>query len=79
MIVITMTSWTGRIQHVSRAIYNFFKTQTKKPDLFYLFLSIEEFKNKESDLPQDLKLIINAYNIKLMWTKENEYCQPAYD
>ena len=78
MIVITMTSWPGRIQHVSRAIYNFFKTQTKKPDLFYLFLSIEEFKNKESDLPQDLKLIINAYNIKLMWTKENEYCHKRW-
>ena len=42
-----MTSWTKRINCVARSIYYFMKTQTVKPDLFYLWLAEEEFPNKE--------------------------------
>ena len=45
-----MTSWTKRINCVARSIYYFMKTQTVKPDLFYLWLAEEEFPNKEKDL-----------------------------
>ena len=72
--VITMTSWTKRIQYVAKAIYRFLKTQTVKPDVFYLWLAEEEFPNKEKDLPEDLLTICAAFNVQIKWTKDNEYC-----
>lgn len=72
--VITMTSWIKRIQYVGKSIYNFLKTQTVKPDIFYLWLAEEEFPNKEKDLPEDLILICKAFNIQIKWIKDNEYC-----
>lgn len=72
--VITMTSWTKRIQYVAKAIYRFLKTQTVKPDVFYLWLAEDEFPNKEKDLPEELLMICSAFNIQICWTKDNEYC-----
>lgn len=72
--VITMTSWTKRINFVAQAIFRFFKTQTVKPDIFYLWLAEAEFPNKEKDLPEDLLLICQAFNVQIRWTKDNEYC-----
>ena len=77
-IVITMTSWSKRIKYVAKAIYHFFKTQTIKPDIFYLWLSEEEFPNKEKDLPEDLLLICEAFGVKIQWVKENEYCHKRW-
>jgi hypothetical protein len=77
-IVITMTSWVKRINYVAKAIYRFLTTQLDKPDIFYLWLSEEEFPNKEKDLPEDLLLICNTFNIKISWTKENEYCHKRW-
>jgi len=51
--IVTMTSWTKRIHCVDKSIYTFFKTQMEKPDIFYLWLAIEEFPNKEKDLPEE--------------------------
>lgn len=72
--VITMTSWTKRIQYVGRFIYQFMKTQTVKPDMFYLWLDEEEFPKKEADLPKELLLVCEHFNVQLCWTKDNEYC-----
>ena len=69
-----MTSYPGRIKYVAKAIYRFIKTQTVKPDYFYLWLAEQEFPNKEKDLPEDLLLICEALDVKICWTKENEYC-----
>lgn len=71
--VITMTSWTKRIQYVAKAIYRFLKTQTVKPDIFYLWLAEDEFPNKEKDLPEDLLTICSAFTVQIRWTKYNEY------
>ena len=72
--IITMTSWTKRIQYVGRFIYQFMKTQTVKPDVFYLWLAEEEFPNKEKELPQELLMVCEAFDVKICWTKDNEYC-----
>ena len=72
-IVITMTSWTKRIQYVAKTIYYFLKTQTVKPDMFYLWLAEDEFPNKEKDLPEDLLTICSVFNVQIKWTKYNEY------
>ena len=77
-LVITMTSWPKRIKYVAKAIYSFFTTQTVKPDIFYLWLSSEEFPNKEKDLPEDLILICEAFSVKIQWVKENEYCHKRW-
>lgn len=69
-----MTSWTKRIHYVAKAIYRFLKTQTVKPDEFYLWLAEEEFPNKEKDLPEDLLTVCSAFNVQIKWTKDNEYC-----
>jgi len=73
-IVVTMTSWKGRIHYVAKSIWNFIRKQTIKPDFFYLWLAEEEFPNKEKDLPEDLLLTCEGLNVKIKWTKENEYC-----
>lgn len=68
-----MTSWKGRIQAVPEAIFRFMRTQTVKPDEFYLWLSTDEFPSKELELPRELLLICYGMNIKLKWCKYNEY------
>lgn len=72
-VVITMTSWKGRIHVVGKCIYYFFTRQTEKPDVFYLWLSAEEFPNRENDLPADLLAVIDAFGVRLCWTETNEY------
>lgn len=77
-VVITMTSWPGRIKEVGKAIFRFLKTQTVKPDYFYLWLSEEEFPNKEKDLPKDLLLTCDFFNVQIKWCKYNEYCHKRW-
>ena len=72
-VVITMTSWKGRIHVVGKCIYYFFTRQTEKPDVFYLWLSAEEFPNRERDLPIDLLAVIDVFGVRLCWTDTNEY------
>ena len=72
-IVLTMTSWVKRINHVAKSIYRFLQTQTIKPDYCYLWLAEEEFPNRENDLPHELLLVCEALNVRICWTKYNEY------
>lgn len=48
-----MTSWTKRIKNVKLVVENAMKG-TLQPDRLYLSLSVEEFPNREIDLPKDL-------------------------
>lgn len=73
-IVVTMTSWKKRIDYVAKSIYRFLSSTTIKPDIFYLWLAEEEFPNKEDDLPEDLLLTCEGLDVRICWTKENEYC-----
>ena len=59
MIVVCMTSWVKRIKNVKPVVENIMKN-TLKPDRLYLSLSVEEFKNKEIDLPKDLVEYFNS-------------------
>ena len=53
-----MTSWPKRIKNVSTVI-NSLLNQNIKPDLIELNLSIEEFPNKEKDLPEDINILLS--------------------
>lgn len=71
MIVMTMTSWPKRIQNCLTVIKTAFN-QTVLPDRFYLNLAIEEFPNKENDLPIDLvEYVSNNDSIILNWVEKN--------
>lgn len=70
-IIVSMTSWKKRINHVSRTVFQLYK-QTKRPDKIYLTLSTDEFPNKELDLPKDLVLLNNVIpEFTINWVKEN--------
>lgn len=76
--VLTMTSWTQRINFVAKSIYTFLTSQSVKPDIFYLWLSVEEFPEKEKSLPSDLLKIVKYFNINLQWIPTNEYCHKRW-
>ena len=57
-IIVSFTSWPKRINYCRRCVENLFN-QSIKPNLIYLNLSIEEFSNKENDLPTDLIELLN--------------------
>ena len=53
MIVVCMTSWVKRIKNVKPVVENIMK-KTLQPYRMYLNLSVEEFPNREIDLPKKL-------------------------
>ena len=59
MIVVCMTSWVKRIKNVKYVVENIMEG-TLQPDRLYLSLSVEEFPNRESDLPKDLVDYFNS-------------------
>lgn len=69
-IIISMTSWTKRIGNVSKVIISLLN-QTVKADSIELNLSLEEFTNKEKDLPEDLLLLINDNKVIINWVEHN--------
>lgn len=70
--VVTLTSWKKRINCLYKFLYVFFKTQTVLPDIFYIWLSIEEFPNKEKDLDSKLLDLISKHNITFKWLEGND-------
>ena len=66
-IIVTLTSFKGRINQVYSVIKNILN-QSIKPDLIYLNLSVEEFPNKENDLPKNLvELSKNELSFIINW------------
>ena len=62
-VIITMTSWTGRINYAKDTIASCLN-QTILPDKIYLNLSIKEFE--KIDLPKDLLDFINNNSNKVI-------------
>lgn len=75
MIVVAMTSWVKRIKNVKPVVENIMNS-TLQPDRLYLNLSVEEFPNRESDLPKDLVDYFNSDDrLVLNWVEgENTKC-----
>lgn len=75
MIVVCMTSWSKRIDNVKHVVENVI-CNTLQPDKLYLSLSVEEFPNKELDLPKDLVDYFNSDDrLILNWVEgENTKC-----
>lgn len=65
MVVVCMTSWTKRIKNVKPVVERIVKG-TLKPDRLYLSLSVEEFPNREKDIPKDLVKYFNDNEILIL-------------
>ena len=70
-IIVTMTSWTKRINVCHKTIERLLKN-TLKPYKLILNLAIEEFPKKELELPQTLLNLTKKYSyFKINWVKKN--------
>lgn len=79
-IIVSMTSYPKRIINVYYSIRLLLEKQTLKPDRIYLWLSEEEFPDKENDLPAILVDLIDSNGtVKLMWVKENTYVHKRHE
>ena len=70
-IILTMTSWTKRIKDCHKIIERLLQN-TLKPYKLILNLAIEEFPNKEKQLPKTLLNLTTYYtNFKINWVLKN--------
>ena len=71
-IIVTMTSWKGRINYVKDVLISMLNN-TIMPDKIIINLSTDEFVKKENELPNDLVQLINDNKmiININWVKEN--------
>lgn len=72
MIIVAFTSWKKRINNVAKVVFNI-SNQTIKPDLIELNLCIEEFPNKEKDLPLEVNLLLENNILHINWVDKNTY------
>ena len=71
-IIISLTSWPKRIANVATVIGSLLN-QKLMPDLIELNLSLEEFHEKEKNLPEELiDLIKNNSQIEINWIEGND-------
>ena len=78
-ILVSMTSYPGRIKNVGIAIFLILTQQTKKPDEVHLWLAESQFPHKEDDLPGDLRTIIKHPSVYLHWTEKDTYCHKRHE
>lgn len=66
-IVVTMTSWKQRVHNCGQVIDSVLE-QSLTPDQIYVNLSVEEFPNKEDDLPYSLmRRVLGDQRIIINW------------
>lgn len=66
---VSFTSWTPRIKYAA-AVVDKMRRQTIKPKQIILTLSVEEFPNKEKDLPREL-LAMQGEDFVIRWSDGN--------
>lgn len=78
-ILVSMTSYPGRIKNVGISIFLLLEHQTLPPDEVHLWLAVPQFPNKEADLPEDLQKVIKHAKVKLHWLPENTYVHKRHE
>lgn len=68
-IIVSLTSFPFRIPDIHNTIESILN-QTMVPNLILLWLSEEQFPNKEKDLPQDLLNLVSSI-FEIRWCKED--------
>ena len=64
-LIVSLTSFPKRMHEVVYTVYSLL-TQTMKPDIVCLWLSVEEFPHREADLPEQL-LCLLQYGLTIKW------------
>ena len=73
-IIISMTSWPKRIHLVAPAVYSIYRQISGPVNCrIVVVLAKPEFPNLEADLPFELRTMINAKIVDLLWCDENLY------
>ena len=68
---ITLTSWKARINYIHKNLENLL-TNKIKPKKIILNLALEEFPNKNYELPKEILHLLKKYkNFEIFWIKEN--------
>lgn len=71
-IIISMTSYPARIADVGLVWYSILRQIKPEYNVHcVLVLSVEEFPHKENDLPKDLRILIDAGLVEMLWTPRN--------
>ena len=78
-ILVSMTSYPGRIKNVGMSIFLLLTQQTLPPDEIHLWLAIPQFPNKEVDLPSDLQKIVKHPKVNVHWLAENTYVHKRHE
>lgn len=78
-IIVSMTSYPKRITNVGKAIFFLLTKQTVKLDEIHLWLSTEEFPNKEKSLPLDLQQLLENNAAIIHWLPKNTYVHKRHE
>lgn len=68
-IVVSLTSFPGRIHIVHKTIQTILMQSKVKPDQVILWLATEQFPNKEKDLPNSL-LLLRDFGLQILWCED---------
>ncbi|MCX2716502.1 class I SAM-dependent methyltransferase [Helicobacter sp. MIT 21-1697] len=69
MLIVSLTSYPLRIPTLHYTLFSLL-TQTHQPHKIVLWLSVEEFPNKEQDLPQSV-LRFMPHGVEIQWCEDN--------
>lgn len=78
-IIVSMTSYPKRIRNVAKSVFLLMTKQTRKPDEIHLWLSVQEFPNKEADLPNELITLIGSEAVILHWLPKNTFVHKRHE
>lgn len=70
MVVCSMTSWPPRIRFVANAVRSILN-QTCRPDYVELNLAVENFRNRDRDLPEELVELTKSGDITINWVEKD--------
>ena len=68
-VIVTLTTFPGRIHIVDKTIRTILNQKTVKPDAVELWLAQEQFPNLEGDLPKAL-LRLRDYGLQICWCSD---------
>lgn len=70
-IIISLTSWSKRISNIPKVIDSILENTTL-PDIIVINLSLQEFPNKENDIPNEVVKYIKKHEIEIIWSEKND-------
>ena len=73
-----MTSYPKRINYVASVIESLYE-QTFRPDQVHLWLSLDEFRLKEDELPRDLMSLVYKGQVLIHWLEWNTYLHKRHE